>query len=78
MNGEIFDAMSGMDARSNSAGLDDALITWTGPRTRSRPGIAFAITGVSLAAAKTTGDLIESAVLSVESRVSARHSARAT
>ena len=50
VNGEIFDALSGMDAE-DQRGIDAALIKLDGTRNKSRLG-ANAILGVSLAAAK--------------------------
>jgi len=50
VNGEIFDALAGMDAE-DQRGLDEALIALDGTRNKSRLG-ANAILGVSLAAAK--------------------------
>jgi enolase len=50
VNGEIFDALSGLDAE-DQRGLDRAMIDLDGTRNKSRLG-ANAILGVSLAAAK--------------------------
>ena len=50
VNGEIFDALSGMDAE-DQRGIDAALIKLDGTKNKSRLG-ANAILGVSLAAAK--------------------------
>src|SRR5690606_13626782 len=50
VNGEIFDALAGMDAE-DQRGLDEALSALDGTRNKSRLG-ANAILGVSLAAAK--------------------------
>lgn len=50
VNGEIFDALVGMDAE-DQRGLDEALIAVDGTRNKSRLG-ANAILGVSMAAAK--------------------------
>ncbi|HWE46069.1 MAG TPA: phosphopyruvate hydratase [Caulobacteraceae bacterium] len=52
VNGEIFDALSGMDAEDQRR-LDEALITLDGTENKSRLG-ANAILGVSLAAARAS------------------------
>jgi enolase len=52
VNGEIFDALSGMDAEEQRR-LDDALITLDGTENKTRLG-ANAILGVSLAAVKAS------------------------
>lgn len=54
VNGEIFDALSGMDAE-DQRGLDAALIALDGTPNKSRLG-ANAILGVSLAAAKAAAE----------------------
>src|SRR5256714_10623643 len=50
VNGEIFDAIGGMEAEGQSK-IDDALIALDGPPNKARLG-ANAILGVSLATAK--------------------------
>ena len=54
VNGEIFDALSGMDAE-DQRGIDAALIKLDGTKNKSRLG-ANAILGVSLAAAKAAAE----------------------
>lgn len=54
VNGEIFDALAGMDAE-DQRGLDAAMIKLDGTRNKSRLG-ANAILGVSLAAAKAAAE----------------------
>src|SRR4029078_12984671 len=54
INGEIFDALSGMDAE-DQRGIDAALIKLDGTKNKSRLG-ANAILGVSLAAAKAAAE----------------------
>jgi enolase len=54
VNGEIFDALQGMDAEDQRR-IDDALITLDGTRNKKRIG-ANAILGVSLAVAKAAAD----------------------
>ncbi len=65
VNGEIFDALSGMDAEDQRR-LDDALITLDGTENKSRLG-ANAILGVSLAAAKAAAISTQPAALQVTS-----------
>jgi len=54
VNGEIFDALAGMDAE-DQRGLDEALVKLDGTKNKSRLG-ANAILGVSLAAAKAAAE----------------------
>ncbi len=54
VNGEIFDALAGMDAE-DQRGIDSALIKLDGTKNKSRLG-ANAILGVSLAAAKAAAE----------------------
>src|SRR6516225_5816047 len=54
VNGEIFDALSGMDAEDQRR-IDDALIKLDGTPNKARLG-ANAILGVSLAAAKAAAE----------------------
>jgi enolase len=54
VNGEIFDALAGMDAEDQRA-IDDALIKLDGTKNKSRLG-ANAILGVSLACAKAAAE----------------------
>ena len=54
VNGEIFDALAGMDAE-DQRGIDAALIKLDGTKNKSRLG-ANAILGVSLAAAKAAAE----------------------
>src|SRR5689334_2153067 len=54
VNGEIFDALAGMDAE-DQRGLDAALIQLDGTKNKSRLG-ANAILGVSLAVAKAAAE----------------------
>ena len=54
VNGEIFDALSGMDAEEQTE-IDEALIALDGTNNKSRLG-ANAILGVSLAVAKAAAD----------------------
>ena len=54
VNGEIFDALSGMDAEDQRR-IDEALIALDGTENKGRLG-ANAILGVSLAAAKAAAD----------------------
>ncbi len=54
VNGEIFDAVGGMDAE-DQAGIDEAMIALDGTPNKARLG-ANAILGVSLAAAKAAAD----------------------
>src|SRR4026207_2441286 len=56
-NGEIFDALSGMDA-GDQRRIDDALIKLDGTPNKARLG-ANAILGVSLAVAKAEGEPAE-------------------
>ena len=55
VNGEIFDALSGLDA-TDQISLDDAMITLDGTKNKSRLG-ANATLGVSLAVARAAADI---------------------
>jgi enolase len=61
VNGEIFDALSGMDAEDQRR-IDEALIELDGTENKGRLG-ANAILGVSLATAKASADLVGPAAL---------------
>jgi enolase len=54
VNGEIFDALAGMDAE-DQRGIDDALVKLDGTKNKSRLG-ANAILGVSMACAKAAAE----------------------
>ena len=63
VNGEIFDAISGLDAEDQVA-IDEAMIELDGTPNKARLG-ANAILGVSLAVAKAAADAAEPAALSL-------------
>ncbi len=66
VNGEIFDALQGMEAEEQRR-IDETLIMLDGTENKSRLG-ANAILGVSLAVAKAAGEASGPAALSVSGR----------
>ena len=75
VNGEIFDALSGMDAE-DQRGIDAALIELDGTPNKSRLG-ANAILGVSLAVAKAAAGIERPAALPLYRRRQRARAARA-
>ena len=75
VNGEIFDALSGMDAEDQRR-IDDALIKLDGTPSKGRLG-ANAILGVSLAVAKAAAEAARAAALPLSGRRQRAPAARA-
>ncbi len=72
VNGEIFDALAGMDAE-DQRGIDAAMIQLDGTKNKARLG-ANAILGVSMAAATSRGARVRPAALSLRRRRERPHS----
>ena len=75
VNGEIFDALGGMDAEAQTK-IDETLIALDGTPNKKRLG-ANAILGVSLATAKAAASAKQRAALSLCRRHGRAHAARA-